>query len=103
MENLKTTLKEVLATYNVIGLNGYSEPTVNADETVFTTIGVGYLDGKQFAFLVILVRLVGDQIVIDHDANSDPLYEALLEAGVPRARMILAYAGEPIPVTAPGQ
>jgi hypothetical protein len=43
---------------------------------------------------------VGNRIVIDHDANSDPLVEALLEAGIPRDQIVLAYAGEPAPEAA---
>jgi hypothetical protein len=45
----------------------------------------------------LLVRLVHDHIVIERDINSKPLVDALMQAGIPRERIVLAYAGEPIP------
>ena len=51
-------------------------------------------------FVDLFVRLLGDKIIINEDRNSDPFYEELLEAGIPREQIILAYAGEPVPDTA---
>jgi vancomycin permeability regulator SanA len=45
----------------------------------------------------LIVRTIGDIIVIDRDNNSKPLFDALLQAGVPREQIVLAYAGESIP------
>jgi predicted NBD/HSP70 family sugar kinase len=97
MEGLKETLKQVLEGYTVEGLNGYSYLTTSADDKTITSVSIGYLDGKQFAFVDLLVRLIGDRIVIDHDANSAPLVDALMEAGIKREKIVLAYAGEPVP------
>lgn len=94
METLKETLKRVLAGYTGEALNGYSYLTHNPEETVFSSISIGKLDDKQFAFTDLIVRLVADRIVIDHDANDKLLVDALLEAGVPREQIVLAYAGE---------
>jgi hypothetical protein len=50
--------------------------------------------------VVVLARVVGDQIVIETDTTDKPLYEALMaNAGVPRDQIILAYAGEQLPDT----
>jgi XisI protein len=100
MDNVKETLKRVLAGYTGEGLNGYSYLTSSADERVFTSVSVGRADGKEFVFADLIVRLIGNRIVIDHDANSDPLVDALVQAGIPRERIVLAYAGEPAPETA---
>jgi hypothetical protein len=35
--------------------------------------------------------------VIDDDRHSNPFYEALMQAGIPRDQIVLAYAGEPVP------
>src|SRR5262249_22794433 len=97
MDTMKDILKRTLESYTGEGLNGYSYLTSSADEQVFTSVCVGYLDGKQFVFADLIVRIIADKIVIDHDANSDPVYEELLEVGFPRSQIILAYAGEPAP------
>ena len=100
MDQLKDVLKQVLESYTGEGLNGYSYLTSSADEHIFTSVSVGHIDGKEFAFVDLIVRLVGNHIIIDQDANSDPLFEALMQAGIPRKAIILAYAGEPSPETA---
>ena len=35
-------------------------------------------------------------IVIERDVNDKPLVDALLQAGIPRKQIVLAYAGEPV-------
>ena len=50
------------------------------------------------AWVVMLAHLVGDLIVIDEDTTDKPLVDALmLNGGIPRAKIILAYAGETLP------
>ena len=39
-------------------------------------------------------------IIIDRDINNKPLIDALVQAGVPRTQIILAYMGEPVPESA---
>jgi len=68
---LKGTLKEVLAGYTKKGLNGYSYLAVDPEERLFTSVVVGWLDGKQFAFADLIVQLVGDKIIINQDANDN--------------------------------
>jgi XisI protein len=49
------------------------------------------------AGLVVLARIVGDVVVIEEDRTDRPLVDSLMHAGIPREKIILAYAGEPIP------
>jgi hypothetical protein len=42
-----------------------------------------------------LTATLSEFVVIDHDDNSEPLVEAMTDAGIARDRIILAYAGEP--------
>lgn len=44
--------------------------------------------------IVVMARVVGDKVIIDEDITDRPLYEALMEAGIPRQQIVLAYAGE---------
>ncbi|MCA9910214.1 MAG: XisI protein [Anaerolineae bacterium] len=94
---LKQTVKSVLDTYTGEGSNGYNYLTSDPDQNVFTNVCVGRLDGKDFAFVDLLVRIAGDHVIIVEDRNSEPLYESLLDAGVPRKKIILVYASEPSP------
>jgi hypothetical protein len=38
--------------------------------------------------------IVVGKVIIDEDATDRPLYQYLMEAGIPREQIILAYAGE---------
>jgi hypothetical protein len=53
---------------------------------------------RQPAEIVLMARVVNDQIIIEADTTDKPLVDALMvNAGVPREQIVLAYAGEPIP------
>jgi hypothetical protein len=52
---------------------------------------------KTKAGVTVMARIVEDKVVIDQDITDRPLYEALMEAGIPREQIILAYAGEQVP------
>lgn len=52
------------------------------------------------AGIVVQARLVGDKVVIDADNTDRPLYQALLEKGIPREQIVLAYVGESPPMEA---
>jgi hypothetical protein len=49
------------------------------------------------AGVVVMARIVDDKVVIDEDITDRPLYEELLRAGIPREKIVLAYAGERLP------
>lgn len=49
------------------------------------------------ASVVVMARVVNDRIIIDEDTTDKPLYEALIHnAGIPREKIVLAYAGEQV-------
>jgi hypothetical protein len=86
--------------YAVKGWNSCSYLTYNADQTVFVVATIGVTQGKRIAFADLIVRLLGDKIVIEEDRNNKMLVDALVSAGVPRGQIILAYAGEALEETA---
>ncbi len=49
------------------------------------------------AEIMVMARLEGDTVVIETDTTNRPLVDALVAAGIPREKIVLAYAGEPIP------
>jgi len=48
------------------------------------------------AGIVVMARVVNDHVVIDHDTTDRPFVDALVEAGIPREKIICLYAGEPV-------
>jgi hypothetical protein len=44
----------------------------------------------------LVARVADGRIVIERDINNKPLVAALVEAGIPRDRIVLAYEGESI-------
>ncbi len=44
--------------------------------------------------VMMMARIVGDTVVIDEDKTDRPLFESLVEAGIPREKIVVAYAGE---------
>ena len=52
------------------------------------------------SFVSLLVRILPGVVVIERDQNDKPLVDALVQAGIPREKIILAYAGEPVPEAA---
>lgn len=100
MDELKNILLPILEGYAGEALNGSSELTQDIDGNLFTIVATGYRKGERFVFAALIVRIIGEKIIIEEDRNSDPLYEALVEAGIPREKIVLAYAGEAVPDTA---
>src|SRR5688572_27737919 len=97
MDTLKRTVREVVNGYSGKVLNGYSYLTHNDDDSVFTVVDVARLKHQHVSGVSLVVRIVGDKVVIERDQNDKPLVDALTQAGISREDIILAYAGEPVP------
>lgn len=44
--------------------------------------------------VIVSLKLMDDTILIDADTTDRPLYQALMQAGIPREKIVLVYAGE---------
>jgi hypothetical protein len=102
------TLNPLYKTVRAV-VEGYAVPAEGADcylaesedHSLFTVIDLYTVQGKRHANAGLVVRVEGDQVIIERDMNNKMLVDALLQAGVPREQIILAYAGELLPVTQP--
>lgn len=94
MDTLRETLEQTMMGYTGRALNGQSYLTTNDDHTLFTVISFGAIQNRHIVNTGLVARIVDNHIVIEHDANNKPLVDALLEAGIPREQIVLAYAGE---------
>jgi len=97
MDTLKATLIKTMQGYSGRGLNGYSYFASNDDENVYTVTSIGKVGEKRIVNTSLLVRLDGAKIIVEEDINNKPLVDALVQNGIPREQIILAYAGEAIP------
>jgi hypothetical protein len=86
--------------YAIQGFNGFSILTSNPDKQAHSIISVAYIQGKRHVSTSLVARVDHTKIIIEHDINDKPLVDALLQAGIPREQIILAYASEPLPAEA---
>ena|SRR5689334_10014020 len=97
MGSLKDSVLRAMSGYAVEGLNGYSVLTMSADQSVLTIVSTATVEGKRMTTTSLIVRIDNDHVFIDHDINNKPLVDALVQAGIPRGKIVLAYSDEPIP------
>src|SRR5260221_12345343 len=97
MDPLRQILIAELEKYAGKAFNGHSYLTANNDKSHFVITSVGYVRGQRIVNTAIIAEIVNNKIVIDRDIYDKQLVDALLQAGVPRSQIILAYAGEPVP------
>jgi hypothetical protein len=87
MATLTTILENEMLAYAGRGANGYSFAKFIFQE-------------KNYVETSLLARIVGEKIIIEDDKTNKPLVDALVQAGIPREQIVLAYAGEKVEETA---
>jgi hypothetical protein len=100
MDNLSAILEEAMQWYAGRGLNGHSYFMKNDAEQVMSIVASFVFEGEHYVDTSLLARIVDNRIVIEDDKTNKPLVDALLQAGVPREQIVLAYAGEKVEETA---
>ena len=100
MDSLKDVVRHVVLAYAGRGLNSISYLTQNEDGSVLTVTDFARIRGEHLSGISLIVRIIDDQVIVERDQNDKIVKEALMQAGVPREKIILAYAGEPVPETA---
>ncbi len=100
MDNLKNLVKKAMAGYAVRGFNSDASLTISSDENLLTVVDIAHMNGQRLVATSLIVRLVNNYVVIEHDDNNKPLVDALIQLGVPRSQIILAYANESVPEVA---
>jgi hypothetical protein len=93
-------IKQIIAEYAKPPVNGYAYFTESPDGQLFTVVDVYEIQGKRQASTGLIVHIAQEHIVIERDLNNKPLVDVLVQQGIPRQRIILAYAGERTPEVA---
>jgi hypothetical protein len=94
MDNLKEIVRREVKAYGGKGLNGFGYFLHNDADDVFAIVDIAKFRGQHIAESGLIVRLINDKVIIEQDTNSKPLVDALLQAGIPREKIVLTYAGE---------
>jgi hypothetical protein len=96
MDNLKAIVEREIRAYAGQGINGEMYFTHSDDGAVMSLVFTGVVRGKTVSGTSILARVLDDSVVVLEDRTNKPLVDALVQAGVPRERIVLAYAGEAV-------
>jgi hypothetical protein len=99
MDALTQIVREEIRKYagNGRGANIILFPILDDERRAYTVVAVDYPTRDDIAGVVVLARIVGDKVVIEEDTTNKHLVDALLQRGIPRGQIILAYQGEAIP------
>jgi len=97
MEALKHVVREVIAGYAGNVLNGFSYLAQSEDGSVLTVVVASRIKGKHTSGVSLIVRIVGDRVIVERDQNDKIVLDACLKQRIPRQQIILAYAGKPVP------
>jgi hypothetical protein len=69
-------------------------------QKLYAVVSVPHLPRPWPSRVVVMAQVVGDKVIIIEDNTDKPLVDALMvNGGVPREKIILAYAGEAVPTT----
>src|SRR5690242_12847422 len=95
VDSLTETVRSVVTSYATEGYNGAGEPSKlyyveNSDEHAFCVVAP-YDPSDQKALLIVMTRIVNDQVIIDQDNTSVSLYSELVEAGIPENQIVMAW------------
>jgi hypothetical protein len=99
MATLSEIVSEEVRKYagNGRGANIVLFPILDEERHTYAVNAVDYPKRDNEAGVVVLARIVDDKVVIEEDTTDKPLLDALLQRGILRDHIILAYQGEPIP------
>ena len=99
MDRLKDITREEVKKYEAggRGVGGILFALLDEARAAYTVIAVDYPIREDYATVVVLARVVGDKVVIEEDTTDKKLVDALIQRGIPREQIVLAYEGEPIP------
>src|SRR5260370_38215654 len=93
---LNERVRQAVSSYATEGYNGAGQRSrlyyvENPQDQVYAVLAP-YDPAYKRADLVIMARIVGDQVIIDIDKTSKPLYEALTSVGISVSQIVQAGA-----------
>jgi hypothetical protein len=98
MVSLEDTLREEMDWYsaNGQGLNTRLYLMADPKRHAYSVTAIDYPARKWSAGVVVFARIEGGSIIIEEDNTDRPLVDRLMARGIPREKIVLAYAGETV-------
>lgn len=78
-------------------------PLLDDENHTYAVNAVDYPTRKEVAGVVVMARVMDDKVIIEEDMTDKKLVDALLQRGIPRDQIVLAYAGETFGETEPAK
>lgn len=100
IDTLVEIVKNAVFYYAGGGLNVETFALANDAQKTYAVIITDVPVQERSPSIVVIARISRDTVIIDADTTDKPLVDRLIENGVSREKIILAYAGEPVTVEA---
>jgi hypothetical protein len=98
LTELETVTRTEVEKYVAISYTSTYYALLDDAQKLYTVVSVPNLPRPWPSRVVVMAHVVGDKVIIIEDNTDKPLVDALMvNGGVPRDQIILAYAGEPVP------
>lgn len=97
MADLKNIVREAVLAYAGGGPRIQVFPLFNEERGVYAVTVVDTPPRTQAAGIVVMARVEGNHVVIEEDITDHPLVDTLMQAGIPRHQIFLAYENEAAP------
>lgn len=97
MDQLSKIVKERVFWYAGDSIGGELVALANDQKRVYAVAVIAESSPQQPPEFMIMARIRGGRVIVEADTTDRPLVDALVAAGIPRDKIVLAYAGEPIP------
>jgi len=94
--NLAEVVADVVSSYATHSLNAtlyhLHDARIGTDAVLVVPI-----KRQNIPHVLIMTRIEDNVVIVETDRTDRPLEDALVDSGIPRAQIVLAYAGEGIP------
>jgi hypothetical protein len=87
--------REVASYADVRGINAEFHFVEAPDQQFYAVVAIPH-KRQSLGLVPLAVRIEGDKVIIERDSNADPLFESLLEQGIPEEQIVLAYEHDPL-------
>jgi hypothetical protein len=93
MDQLVDTVKQEICWYNTNGVRVQSYAVLDDSRQSYAVLAIDP-ERERPAGIIVFARVEDDRVIIEADLTDRPLYRHLMEVGIPREQIVLAYAGE---------
>lgn len=102
LTDLEAITRREVKGYEARSFQGKCYSILDDQQKLYSVVFVHDLPRPYPSRVVVMAQVVGDKVVIIEDITDKPLKDALMvNGGIPREQIILAYAGEALPEAAP--